>query len=80
MMYMDKSKLYDILSEVRPDVAFEQEEGLIDNGLLTSFDLISIISEINEAYEITIKMVDILPENFNSVEAMTRLIEKYLNE
>lgn len=76
---MDKSKLYEILSEVRPDVVFEQEEGLIDNGLLTSFDLISIISEINEAYEITIKMVDILPENFNSVEAMTRLIEKYLN-
>ncbi len=76
---MINSRLYEILSDARSDIDFERETGLIDQGILNSFDLLSIISEINESFEITIKPMDILPQNFNSAELMWKMIETYLN-
>ncbi len=73
--------LYKILEEARADVDFRNQTGkLIDDGILDSFDIIAIIGEINEAFGIDISVDELLPENFNSPEAMLALIEKLQKE
>lgn len=68
-------KLLNILKEIRPDVDFQNETKLIDDGILDSFDIISIVSEINEQFSVEINVEDLLPENFNSAKAMLELIQ-----
>ena len=72
-------KLLKILQEVRPDVDFEKEKLLIDNRILDSFDIISIVSELNDVFDIYINASELLPENFNSVEAMMKLVNELKN-
>lgn len=69
-----------ILQEVRSDVAFEKEEKLIDDGILDSFDIISIVSEFNDAFDIEIDVDELEPYNFNTVKAMWELIQRLQNE
>ena len=73
-------QLLNILTDIRPDVDFVNEKKLIDDGILDSFDIISIVGELNEAYDIEIDVEDLEPDNFNTVEAMLELIEKLQNE
>ena len=73
-------QLMDILAEVNADVDFETCDTLIDDGILDSFDIVSIVGELNDAYDIEITPVDIVPENFNSAEAMWNMIQKISNE
>lgn len=68
--------ILEILSEVRPDVDFENEKLLIDDGILDSFDIITIVSEFNEAFDVDIDVEDLEPENFNTIEAMKELIDR----
>ena len=63
-------QLLNILTDIRPDVDFVNEKKLIDDGILDSFDIISIVGELNEAYDIEIDVEDLEPDNFNTVEAM----------
>lgn len=72
-------ELLDILRSIRTDIDFENEEKLVDDGLLDSFDIISIIAEINDRYDIEISADDISPENFNSAKSLFELIEKNKN-
>ena len=65
-----------ILTAVRPDVDFEHEEHLIDNGILDSLDIVSLISEISEVFDVTITAKYIVPENFNSAKALRALIQR----
>lgn len=67
-------KLLEILKEIRPDVDFENETELIDDGILDSFDVVSIISEIDDAFGVQIRINELEPENFNSAEAIWNLI------
>ncbi len=69
-------KLMEILKGIRPDVDFENANDLIDGEVLDSFDVISIVSEINESFGVEINVDDLVPENFNSVSAMYALIRK----
>ena len=69
-------KLLEILKGIRPDVDFENETELIDEGILDSFDVVSIISEIDDAFGVQIRINELEPENFNSAEAIWNLIEK----
>ena len=73
-------KLLQILKEVRPDVDFEKETKLIDDEILDSFDIISIVSEINDEFDIDINVDDLLPENFNTAGAIYELITKLQEE
>lgn len=73
-------ELKKILAEIRPDLDFSEEKHLIDDGLLDSFDIISIVGEINTAFDVEINVEYLLPENFNSVEAMYELICKLQDE
>ena len=69
-------EILEILRDVRPDVDFENEKKLIDDNVLDSFDIITIVSEFNEEFDIEIDVEDLEPENFNTVEAMKELIDK----
>lgn len=73
-------KLMNILKELRPEVDFEKEKKLIDQAILDSFDMVSLIGEINEAFEVEITFDDIEPENFNSAEGMWEMIQKLKQE
>ena len=70
-------KLLEILKGIRPDVDFENETELIDDGILDSFDVVSIISEIDDAFGVQIRINELDPENFNSAEAIWSLIPDY---
>ena len=76
----DREQLIEILNSVRPDVDFEAEDALIDDEILSSFDIIAMVSEINVQYGIESRVDDLLPENFNSVDAILELIERMENE
>lgn len=73
-------ELLSILKGICPKVDFVNEKRLIDDGILDSFDIISIVNELNEHYDIEIDVDDLEPDNFNTVEAMLELIEKLRNE
>ena len=69
-------QLLDILTEVNSDVDYETCDTLVDDGILDSFDIVSIVGELNDTFDINITPVDIVPENFNSAEAMWDMIQR----
>lgn len=73
-------ELLEILRDMHPDVDFATEEHLIDNGVLDSLDIVSLISEISENFDVTITAKDIVPENFNSAQALYDLIRRLEDE
>ena len=73
-------ELLEILSDLHPEVDFENEEGLIDDGILDSFDIVTLISEIQDVFEVTIDAQKIVPENFNSANAIYSMIQELLQE
>ena len=72
--------LLEILKELQPEVDFETCDTLIDDKILDSFDIVTIISEINTEYDVAIPAEEIIPENFNSAEALYDLIERLQDE
>lgn len=74
------NKILEILTSIRSDVDFEKEQHLIDDGILDSFDVVSIVGELCDAYDITITADEMEPENFNSAQAMLALVERILDE
>lgn len=68
-------KLLELLKGIRPDVNFENEDSLIDDGILDSMDVVSIISEIDDEFGVQIRITELDPENFNSAEAIWKLIQ-----
>ncbi len=73
-------KLMEILSSIRPDVDFEKEKSLVDDGILDSFDVVSIVAEITDTFDVDVSADYIVPENFNSAEAMWNFISNLLDE
>ena len=73
---MTFAQLLDILRDLHPDIDFETAEGLIDHKVLTSFDVVSIVAELSETYDVELGAVDIVPENFNSAQALFALIQR----
>ena len=73
-------KIIEIAEEIRPDVDFANEKSLIDDGILDSFDVVSIVGEISDYYDIDITADYIIPENFNSIEAMQKMVQTLLDE
>ena len=77
---MRSNELIEILNDLHSDVDFETEESLIDDGILDSMDIISLISEISDEYDVTITAKDIIPANFNSAKALYALIQRLEDE
>ena len=70
------NELLDMLSDLHEDVDFESCDTLIDDGILDSFDILQIISALNEAYDISIPASEIMPQNFNSAESLYKMVER----
>lgn len=73
-------ELLEILKELHPEVDFEKEEHLIDDEILDSFDIVTLISEIQEVFDVTIDAKRIITENFNSAKALYALIQEIEEE
>lgn len=69
-------KLLKILGELHDDIDFSTAEGLIDGGILDSLDIVTLITEINEEFDVSVPAEEIIPENFNSAAAIMALIER----
>ncbi len=74
------NELLEILKDCCPDIDFESETALVDDQILDSLSVVMIVGELNEAFGITITADDLLPENFNSVQAMYEMIERMQSE
>lgn len=73
-------RILEILKSIRSDVDFEKETQLIDDGILDSFDIVSVVGELCDEYDITITAEDMEPENFNSASAILALVERLQDE
>lgn len=73
-----REQIIEALKAVRPDVDFEKETAKTGEGLLDSFEVIQFVSEIGERMKLDIPVEEIVPENFNSLEAMENLIQSLL--
>ena len=69
-------ELIELLNEIKPDVDYSEEKNLIDDGILDSLDVVSLVSEINDRFDVEIGLDDLTPENFDSAEAIYTLIER----
>ena len=70
-----KEELLQTSTEAVPGVDFEAETALVDDEILESLDIVTIVSEIKDVFDVEITVDDLVPENFNSVEAILALIQ-----
>ena len=73
-------RLIELLEDIKEDVDFENETALIDDGILDSFDILQIISSLNDEYDISIPASEIVPENFNSAKALWAMVQRLEEE
>lgn len=69
-------QLLSILKEINPDNDYETEEKLIDKGLLDSLSLLTLVSELEDAFDIEITPTELIPSNFNSAKAMWAMVQR----
>ena len=70
----------EVLNRALPKIDFENEKSLVDDGLLDSLDIVSLISELSDEYDVVIPPEEISPENFNSAEDIKAMVERLLDE
>ena len=73
-------KLLEILEDIAPDVEFEGCETLIDDGLLDSFSILTIVGELEEEFGVAVTPAEIIPENFNSAKALWAMVQRLLED
>lgn len=81
---MDKDEIreiiLDILEELHSDIDYEAEEKLVDDKILDSFDLVTLVTELGEEFDVDITARDFIAENFNSVDRLVNMIDRLLDE
>jgi acyl carrier protein len=66
-----------ILKEIRPEFDFTQSQNFLADGMLDSFDVVTLVSDLDKAYGISISGLDVVPENFQNIASIQKLLEKY---
>lgn len=74
-----KNTILEILQELHEDIDFENEDKLVDGKILDSFDLISLVSELSDEFDIDITAADFIEENFNSLDRLTAMVNRLTN-
>ena len=72
----NKERLIQILMEINPDIDYENETALVDDGIFDSLEIMTIVTEIDDNFHVEIDPDDVIADNFNSIEKMIKLIEK----
>ena len=72
--------IIELLEDINEEADYANCTTLVDDRVLTSFDILSVIASIDDEFDVAIPAKDIVPENFNSAEALRALVEKLLNE
>jgi acyl carrier protein len=67
----------EILKEIRPEFDFTVSQDFIADGMLDSFDIVTLVSDMDKAYGISISGLDIVPENFQNITSIQKLLQKY---
>ena len=65
-----------ILEQIKPGVDFNTEENLIEEEILDSFDIVTLVAKLNDEFDIEISPADLIPENFNSAKKIYELVQK----
>ena len=71
-----KKQIIEILSGICPGIDFETETALIDDGLIDSLDIVAVVTDLMDTFDVQLGVDDLTPENFNSVDAICQLIER----
>lgn len=69
-------QIFEMLAELRPEFDYKDSENFVEDGLLDSFDIVSLITMLEEKFSCKVDGLDIVPENFCSVDAIVALVEK----
>ena len=70
----------EILAKVKPNVGFKNATAIVDDGLLDSMDIVMLVGELNDEFDIEIQVTDLVPENFNTVDAIVKMVERLEDE
>lgn len=73
-------RILEILEDIEPGIDYENCTTLIDDGILESFAILSIVSELEDEFDISVTPVDIIPENFNSAQALWEMVQRLQKE
>lgn len=79
-MEKTREKLEEILLDMHPDIDFRKEEALVDDKILDSFDLVNLVVEIGEVFDVEVTPEDFIRENFNSLERLCKMIVRLQEE
>ncbi len=71
-----RETVIDILSNLRPEFDFTEEVNFVEEGMIDSFDLVTLVSSLDNKFNISISGVDILPQNFSSIDSIVALLKK----
>ena len=69
-----------ILEQIKPGIDFKTEENLIEEEILDSFDIVTLVAKLNDEFDIEISPADLIPENFNSAEKIYELVTRLEEE
>ena len=75
-----KDKIKEVLENIRPEFDFADSENFLEDGLLDSFDLITLVSSLDQTFGISIEGTEMTPENFQNISTIEKLVQKYLKD
>ena len=75
-----KNKIKEVLESIRPEFDFADSDNFLEDGLLDSFDLITLVSSLDETFGISIEGTEMTPENFQNIETIVNLVQKYIKK
>ena len=75
-----REEVLEILRTLHEDIDYESEESLVDEKVLDSFDLVTLVTELGEAFDINITAKDFVAENFNSLDCLTKMVTRLMDE
>ena len=77
---MMKEQIIEILEDIQPEADYETCQTLIDDHILISLDVLSLVAELEDEFDVTIPTVEIIPSNFNSVDAIAAMVDRLQEE
>jgi acyl carrier protein len=75
-----RNKVLNILNKIRSEFDFSTSSNFIEDGMLDSFDIITLVTMLDEEFKISIEGTQVVPDNFVTVESICSLLSKYVKE